>query len=71
MQLDDAEACFTRNGFHRTTMQDLPREAAMSPGHFYRYVESKEVLVPGQVERERAEPSSWPRWRAAATGAGR
>ncbi|WP_244513793.1 TetR family transcriptional regulator [Methylobacterium sp. UNC378MF] len=31
MQLDDAEACFTRNGFHRTTMQDLAREAAMSP----------------------------------------
>ena len=51
--LDAAEACFTRNGFHRTTMQDLAREAAMSPGNFYRYFESKEALVLGLVERER------------------
>jgi AcrR family transcriptional regulator len=51
--LDAAEACFARNGFHRTTMQDLAREAAMSPGNFYRYFESKEALVVGLVERER------------------
>lgn len=51
--LDAAEACFARNGFHRTTMQDLAREAAMSPGNFYRYFESKEALVLGLVERER------------------
>jgi TetR/AcrR family transcriptional repressor of uid operon len=51
--LDAAEACFTRNGFHRTTMQDLAREAAMSPGNFYRYFASKEDLVLGLVERER------------------
>jgi TetR/AcrR family transcriptional repressor of uid operon len=48
--LDAAEACFARNGFHRTTMQDLAREAAMSPGNFYRYFESKEALVVGLVE---------------------
>jgi TetR/AcrR family transcriptional regulator, repressor for uid operon len=52
--LDAAEACFARNGFHRTTMQDLAREAAMSPGNFYRYFESKESLVLGLVDRERA-----------------
>ena len=51
--LDAAEACFVRNGFHRATMQDLAREAAMSPGNFYRYFESKEALVVGLVERER------------------
>jgi TetR/AcrR family transcriptional regulator, repressor for uid operon len=51
--LDAAEACFARNGFHRTTMQDLAREAAMSPGNFYRYFESMEALVLGLVERER------------------
>ncbi|MER2197546.1 TetR/AcrR family transcriptional regulator [Methylobacterium brachiatum] len=50
--LDAAEACFVRNGFHRATMQDLAREAAMSPGNFYRYFESKEALVVGLVERE-------------------
>ncbi|MEA1833369.1 TetR/AcrR family transcriptional regulator [Methylobacterium durans] len=51
--LDAAEACFVRNGFHRTTMQDLAREAAMSPGNFYRYFQSKEALVLGLAERER------------------
>ena len=49
-----AEACFVRNGFHRTTMQDLAREAAMSPGNFYRYFASKEDLVLGLAEGERA-----------------
>ncbi|MDP4021751.1 TetR/AcrR family transcriptional regulator [Methylobacterium sp. NEAU 140] len=50
--LDAAEACFVRNGFHRTTMQDLAREAAMSPGNIYRYFESKEAVVIGLADRE-------------------
>ena len=49
-----AEACFVRNGFHRTTMQDLAREAAMSAGNVYRYFASKEDLVLGLAECERA-----------------
>ena len=53
--LDAAQACFVRNGFHRTTMQDLAREAAMSPGNVYRYFESKEALVLGLAERERGQ----------------
>ncbi len=32
-----AETCFVRNGFHGTTMQDIGREAAMSPANIYRY----------------------------------
>lgn len=48
-----AEACFVRNGFHRTTMQDLAREAGMTAGNFYRYFPSKEALVLGLAERER------------------
>lgn len=51
--LDAAEACFVRNGFHRTTMQDLAREASMTAGNVYRYFESKEALVLGLAERER------------------
>ena len=51
--LDAAEACFVRNGFHRTTMQDLAREAGMSPGNIYRYFESKEAVVRGLAERDR------------------
>ncbi|MDR7036596.1 AcrR family transcriptional regulator [Methylobacterium sp. BE186] len=52
--LDAAEACFVRNGFHRSTMQDLAREAGMSPGNIYRYFESKEAVVLGLADRERA-----------------
>lgn len=51
--LDAACACFARNGFHRTTMQDLAREAGMTAGNFYHYFRSKEALVLGLVERER------------------
>ena len=51
--LDAAEACFVRNGFHRTTMQDLVREASMTAGNVYRYFEPKEALVLGLVDRER------------------
>jgi AcrR family transcriptional regulator len=51
--LDAAEACFVRNGFHRTTMQDLSREAGMTAGNFYHYFRSKEALVLGLAKRER------------------
>ncbi|MBI1649402.1 TetR/AcrR family transcriptional regulator [Hyphomicrobium sulfonivorans] len=53
--LDAAELCFARSGFHRTTMQDICREAAISPGALYVYFSSKEDLIAGLVERDRAE----------------
>ncbi len=53
--LDAAEHCFARAGFHRTTMQDICREAEVSPGAFYLYFESKEALIAGLAERDRAD----------------
>ena len=40
-----AERCFARSGFHRATMQDVAREAGMSPGNLYRYFPSKAALI--------------------------
>ncbi|MET0569708.1 MAG: TetR/AcrR family transcriptional regulator [Hyphomicrobiaceae bacterium] len=53
--LDAAERCFARAGFHRTTMQDICKEAAVSPGALYLYFDSKEALIAGICERERTE----------------
>jgi len=53
--LDAAELCFARAGFHRTTMQHICREAGISPGALYVYFASKEDLIAGIVERDRAK----------------
>ena len=52
--LDAAEHCFGRAGFHRTTMHDICREAGVSPGALYVYFDSKEALIAGICERDRA-----------------
>jgi AcrR family transcriptional regulator len=52
--LDAAERCFARAGFHRTTIQDICREAGISPGALYVYFGSKEALIAGICERDRA-----------------
>lgn len=43
-----------RAGFHRTTIQDVAAEAGMSPGNLYRYFRSKDAIVAGLAERDRA-----------------
>ena len=53
--LDAAERCFARTGFHRTTMQDICKMAGVSPGALYVYFDSKEALIAGITERDRAE----------------
>ena len=53
--LDAAEVCFARAGFHRTTMQDICKEAEISAGALYVYFASKEDLIAGVAERDRAE----------------
>ena len=53
--LDAAERSFARAGFHRTTMQDICKEAGVSPGALYVYFASKEALIAGIAERDRKE----------------
>jgi TetR/AcrR family transcriptional regulator, repressor for uid operon len=53
--LDAAEQCFARHGFHRTTMQDICRAASVSAGALYVYFASKEDLIAGICERDRAK----------------
>jgi TetR/AcrR family transcriptional regulator, repressor for uid operon len=53
--VDAAERCFARSGFHATTMQDICKEAAVSPGALYVYFASKEELIAGICERDRLE----------------
>ena len=45
--LDAAERCFARTGFHRTTMQDICKDAGISPGALYIWFSSKEALIAG------------------------
>lgn len=52
--LDAAERCFVRAGFHATTIQDICREAGVSAGGAYLYFKSKEELIAGLIERDRA-----------------
>jgi AcrR family transcriptional regulator len=39
-----ARRCFSRNGFHATSMQDVIAEAGLSVGAVYRYFQSKDEL---------------------------
>lgn len=48
--MDAARACFARNGFHATSMQDVISEAGLSVGAVYRYFKSKEDLVTAIAE---------------------
>ncbi|WP_433059564.1 TetR/AcrR family transcriptional regulator [Dactylosporangium sp. CS-033363] len=43
--LDAAGACFAREGFHRTSMQDIVRESGISAGLIYRYFTGKDDMI--------------------------
>ena len=53
--LSAAQRCFVRSGFHQTSMQEICAEAGMSAGNLYRYFPSKEAIIAGIAERDRAE----------------
>ena len=53
--LDAAERCFAKAGFHRTTMQDICKTAHVSAGALYVHFDSKEALIAGLCQRNRAK----------------
>jgi AcrR family transcriptional regulator len=58
--LDAAITCFTRNGFHKTSMDDICREAEVSPGALYRYFTSKEEIIEAAARKgTELELTSW------------
>lgn len=50
--LDAAWDCFAREGYHRTTMQDIATEAGISAGAIYRYYHSKEAVLGAIIQRQ-------------------
>ncbi len=48
--LDAAQRCFSEQGFHSTTMQDVISEAGLSVGAVYRYFKSKNELITAIAE---------------------
>ena len=43
--LEAARACFARQGFHQTSIQDICNESGLSPGAVYRYFPSKDHII--------------------------
>lgn len=43
--MDAAKSCFSRQGFHQTSIQDICQDAALSPGAVYKYFSSKEHII--------------------------
>lgn len=49
--LDAAQVCFSRKGFHETSLQEIFAESGLSAGAVYRYFKSKDELVRAIAER--------------------
>src|SRR5438445_6907133 len=49
--IDAARVCFLRSGFHRTTTDEICREANITPGGLYHYFGSKEELIATVIDR--------------------
>jgi len=54
--IEAALMCFARHGFHKTTMQDIVKQSAMSPGAIYCHFAGKhDIIVAVVEERHRRE----------------
>lgn len=58
--LNAALACFARKGFDATRVQDICRQAELSPGAVYLYFDSKDAII--RALAEEAQAASEARW---------
>jgi TetR/AcrR family transcriptional repressor of uid operon len=49
--IEAARTCFLRSGFHRTTTDEICREANITPGGLYHYFGSKEELIAAVIDQ--------------------
>ena len=68
--MEAAVACFAREGFHRTTMQDIVAETGLSAGAIYRYFPAKEDIVAAIAAEHHAREAAVLDGAKAATGPG-
>jgi AcrR family transcriptional regulator len=68
--IDAAVVCFARDGFHRATMQDVCREAGLSPGAIYRYFPGKDAIIEAIADERHAREAGFMELARAASGGG-
>jgi AcrR family transcriptional regulator len=56
--LEVAQRCFARQGFHRTSMEDIIRELKSSPGAVYCYFKGKNDIIAALAEQRRERESA-------------
>jgi len=56
--IDAARTCFARDGFHRTTLQDVFAEAGLSAGAVYNYFQSKDELILAIADERHAQETA-------------
>ncbi|WP_208510718.1 TetR/AcrR family transcriptional regulator [Variovorax paradoxus] len=49
--LEAAAVCFSKDGFHGTSIQKISEAAGMSPGHIYHYFQNKEAIIHALIQQ--------------------
>jgi len=53
--LEAAIVCFSRQGFHRTTIEDIVKQSKLSAGAIYNYFDSKQQIIEAIAEERHAK----------------
>jgi AcrR family transcriptional regulator len=53
--IDAARTCFLRSGFHRTTTDEICKEASITPGGLYHYFAGKNDIIAAVIQQQAAD----------------